>query len=66
MAEQRCGALRHTVLYEVNESSKGELRPGKGPKAPWEWAAVMGQAEIYGWRKLDFRYFCIGFHAHLV
>ena len=26
-------------------------------KAAWEWAAVLGQVEVYGWQKLDIRYY---------
>ncbi len=28
---------------------------GQRLKAAWEWAAVMGQLEIYGWQTLDIR-----------
>ena len=28
---------------------------GERLKAAWEWAAVMGQLEIYGWQTLDIR-----------
>ena len=26
-------------------------------KAAWEWAALMGQVEVYGWQTFDVRYF---------
>lgn len=25
-------------------------------KAAWEWAAVLGQVEVYGWQRLDMRW----------
>ncbi len=28
---------------------------GKRLKAAWEWAAVVGQVEVYGWTRLDVR-----------
>ncbi len=28
---------------------------GERVKAAWEWAAVLGQVEVYGWTRLDIR-----------
>ena len=28
---------------------------GQRLKTAWEWAAVLGQVEVYGWQRLDLR-----------
>jgi len=68
MALHRCGALRRLVLYDVKDDALGEnnlkdcaadadsktgVALGKRLKAAWEWAALLGQVEVYGWRSLD-------------
>ncbi len=32
------------------------IKLGVRLKAAWEWAAVMGQVEVYGWQTFDVRY----------
>jgi hypothetical protein len=41
---------------------------GERLKSAWEWAAVLGQVEVYGrsWRKLDIRCHCLAVSAVLV
>jgi hypothetical protein len=29
---------------------------GERLKSAWEWAAVLGQVEVYGWDKVDLRF----------
>jgi hypothetical protein len=32
-------------------------------KASWEWAAVMGQVEVYGWQTFDVRYCALSINS---
>ena len=46
------GRARLTGLGGTGQSGVGL---GQRLKTAWEWAAVLGQVEVYGWQRLDLR-----------
>ena len=49
LGEERTGL---TGLGGTGQSGVGL---GQRLKTAWEWAAVLGQVEVYGWQRLDLR-----------